>query len=55
MSEKSDQAEIRRRYPDQRAREAADEAIDQLPEETPLVKVCGVWNDTYYKHARTKP
>lgn len=36
-----------KRYPNQRARKAADEAVDQLPNETSLINACEVWNDIY--------
>ena len=51
MSELEDVAELRRRFPDQQAREAADKAIDVLPGDTPLVHACGVWLDTYREEA----
>jgi hypothetical protein len=46
---------LEQRYPNKRARQAADEACDDLSNELSMEHHLSVWIDTYYKTTKTLP
>lgn len=46
----TDQKWVERRFPTKRARELADEALDEIPESEPLSRFIDRWLEVYREH-----
>jgi len=45
--ERIDWMEFTKIYPTQKARMAADDILDNVPDDTTLLEACKMWNDAY--------